>query len=372
MKNLYFSTVNKTMRTLRIGLLVLLGFLLICCSRGSAKESAPSYETGGESVESPQYDVQFEETGFISPGAQSAEPNAARAAAADANAARADTVNSLNNATDSGRQRDLAEDIGNIQTRKLIKQAELSIEADKSLIDSEGKLSGVNQKVDELIMKYRGYSEKTWSDEDSARFTIRVPEIHYESLIAGAGTLGKIRSRSETAEDVTIKYYDLEGRLNTRKTLLATFQGYISRAKDIDDIMKIETRIADLQNEIDRMGSQLTLLANMVDYSTVELYISTPRRTSSYTLGERIESIFKSFGGFASGALLVLLSIAVYGIPIILFCLIVYWIFFGRLGLLKKAFRFAKGSNNIKKQKQQTLMDVIKDKPKNDNGSSVQ
>ena len=244
--------------------------------------------------------------------------------------------------------------------RKLIKQAELSIEADQSLIDNEGKLSGVNQKIDELIRKYRGYSEKTWSDENSARFTIRVPEIYYESLIAGAGNLGKIRSRSETAEDVTIKYYDLEGRLNTRKILLATFQGYISRANDIDDIMKIETRIADLQNEIDRMGSQLTLLANMIDYATVELFISSPYRTTNYTLGERIGTIIKSFGGFASGALIVVLSIVVYGIPIVLFCLIIFWLLFGRVGILKKAFRYAMGSSDEKPKKEKKLFDSKK------------
>ena len=256
---------------------------------------------------------------------------------------------------------------------KLIKQAELSIEADQSLIDDEGKLSGVNQKIDELMKKYRAYSEKTWSDENSARFTIRVPEIYYESLIAGAGALGKIRSRSETAEDVTIKFYDLEGRLNTRKTLLSTFQGYISRAKDIDDIMKIETRIADLQNEIDRMGSQLTLLSNMVEYATVELYISSPFRSSTYTLGERIGGIVKSFGGFASGALLVLLSIVIYGIPIVLFCLIVFWLLFGRVGILKKAFSFAMGSDNEKQKKQKVLLDSIKPDStnKNNEGNSV-
>jgi len=233
--------------------------------------------------------------------------------------------------------------------RKLIKQADLRIEADPSFIDSEGKLSGVNQKVDELMNRYGAYSESTRSDENTSHFTIRVPEVFYESLIAGTSVLGKTRSRTETAEDVTIKYYDLEGRLNTKKTLLATFQGYLSRTASIDDIMKVETRIAELQNEIDWLGNQLTRLGNLVDYATVELTVYTYYSTPAYTFGDRVKQLFSGFGGFASNVLLGILWIIIYLVPIILICLIAYWLLFGKVGILKKAFRSAMHGNNIKK-----------------------
>ena len=225
--------------------------------------------------------------------------------------------------------------------RKLIKQADLRIEADPSFIDSEGKLSGINQKVDELMKRYGAYSESTRSDENTTHFTIRVPEVFYESLIAGTSVLGKTRSRTETAEDVTIKYYDLEGRLNTKKTLLATFQSYLSRTTSIDDIMKVETRIAELQNEIDWLGNQLTRLGNLVDYATVELTIYTYYSTPAYNFGDRVKQLFSGFGGFASNILLGILWIIIYLVPIILICLIAYWLLFGKVGILKKAFRSA-------------------------------
>ena len=245
--------------------------------------------------------------------------------------------------------------------RKLIKQANLKIEADPSFIDSEGKLSGINQKVDELMKRYGAYSESTQSDENTVHFTIRVPEIFYESLIAGTSVLGKIRSRSETAQDVTIQYYDLEGRLNTKKALLQTFQGYLGRTKDINDIMKVETRISELQNEIDWLGSQLTRLANLVDYATVELTVSvyTYHDTPSYTFGDKVKQLLGGFGKFASGAALVIIGILVYAVPIVILCLIAFWLLFGRIGLLKKAFRYVMYGGKTKKE----------DKPKNSGGT---
>jgi hypothetical protein len=190
------------------------------------------------------------------------------------------------------------------------------------------------------MKRYGAYSENTRSNENSAHYTIRVPEFFYESLIAGTSVLGKTRSRTESAEDVTIKYYDLEGRLNTKKALLSTFQGYLSRTTSIDDIMKVETRIAELQNEIDWLGNQLTRLGNLVDYATVELTVYTYYSTPSYTFGDRVKQLFGEFGDFASSAALVILGIFVYAVPVILICLAAFWVLFGRIGILRKIFRY--------------------------------
>jgi hypothetical protein len=232
--------------------------------------------------------------------------------------------------------------------RKLVKHADIAIEADKSLLDGEGRLTGVNRKLDELLKPYGAYSEETRIQDDSAYFKIRVPQGSYDSFLSGIGVLGKIRSRIERVEDVTLQYYDLEGRLNTKKTLLATFQGYLSRARDIDDIMKVETRIADLQNEIDWLGTQLTQLAGLVDYATVELTVYNYHSYTGYTLGDRLKDLFASFGDFASGGLVVLVGIIIFGIPLVLLCLLAFWLFFGRLGILKKAFRLALYGRNKK------------------------
>jgi len=158
--------------------------------------------------------------------------------------------------------------------------------------------------------------------------------------------LGKILRRTENAEDVSLRYYDLESRLATKKELLKTYQGYLSRANNIDEIMTVESRIADLQQEIDWTGTQFRNLSNLVDYSTIHLEIVGPISASSYsepTLGEKLRGLFGSFGRVVSSGLVVLMGIIIYGIPAIIILILLFWILFGRIGLLKKLWRLVAG-----------------------------
>ena len=333
----------------RIIYCILILTLVLFAGCGGKAGSSGMYDPYGEQALPPS--ITGENTSYSEGLAWSGESygEIATASTASAGAARAEP------ARQSGNQEAIQiESSSPLVARKLIKQANLRIEADSSYVDSEGNLSGVNQKVDEMIKRYGAYIESSKSDEDTARFTIRVPEVFYETLIAGISALGKTLSRTETAEDVTVKYYDLEGRLNTKKTLLGTFQGYLSRTTSIDDIMKVEARISELQNEIDWLGNQLTRLGNLVDYATVELTIFTSHYTPprSETLGERINQLFSGFGAFASNVLVGILWIFIYLVPIIVICLVAYWLLFGKIGILKKAFRSATGNNTTRKKEE--------------------
>jgi hypothetical protein len=166
--------------------------------------------------------------------------------------------------------------------------------------------------------------------------------------------------RSESAEDVTLRYYDLEGRLATKQELLKTFQSYLGKAKDIEEILSVETRIADLQNEIDGTGKELRYLANLVNFATVALDLYGPVAASPYTgptIGERIKELFSGFGDFVSTVLVVLTGIVIYGIPVLLLLALLFWLCFGRIGLMKKLWRAAAGKKREAGQKNETQND---------------
>ena len=342
---------------INIGLIVLILTLAAGCSgKGSAGDFESSRGSGSALFSSSGNETASYDDGLAWSGESYGE-------IASASGAESRTAEVGTSPQTYGQEAIQVESTAPLVARKLIKQASLRIEADPLFIDSDGKLSGINQKVDELIRRYGAYVESSRSDEHTAHFTIRTPQVFYESLIAGTSVLGKTQSRTETAEDVTIKYYDLEGRLNTKKTLLTTFQGYLSRTTSIDDIMKVEARISELQNEIDWLGNQLTRLGNLVDYSTVELVIFAgnfiPR--PSYTLGERIKQLFSGFGGFASNVLLGILWIIIYVVPIILICLIAYWLLFGKVGILKKLFHSAMPADKTQKKDDKQKNNASKD-----------
>jgi hypothetical protein len=230
------------------------------------------------------------------------------------------------------------------RTRKLIRSADLSIEADTSLIGKDGGVSGAVQKLEEFARRYSGYIEQSRADSSSVQCTVRIPSKSFDEFLAGMSLFGKIISRRENAEDVTLKYYDFDGRFAAKKNLLATFESYLGRAKNIEEIMQVETRIADLHNEIDWLGTRLTELSNLVDYSTVSLHLFNPKEVHSYTLGDRIFRLFGSFGEFASAAVIVIFGVLIFGIPVLILVILAYWLLLGRIGLLKKAFRLASGA----------------------------
>ena len=156
--------------------------------------------------------------------------------------------------------------------------------------------------------------------------------------------LGRLLRRSETTEDVTLRYYDLEGRLAMKRELLRTFQSYLGRARSIEEILSVEARIAELQNDIEGTGLQLRNLANRIDYATIDLNIIGPAVSSQKydpTLGERIREMFANFGGFLSTMAIAIVGIIIYGIPILLIVVLLFWLLFGRIGLLKKLWQIA-------------------------------
>jgi hypothetical protein len=160
-------------------------------------------------------------------------------------------------------------------------------------------------------------------------------------MLAELAGLGRVTRRTESTEDVTLRYYDLEGRLAVKRELLNTYQGYLGKARNIDEIMTVESRIADLQQEIDWTGTQLRNLANLIDYSTVNLDIAGPTGASysAPTLAERFGDLFGSFGDVFSTALVVIAGIVMYGVPALLIVVLLFWVLFGRIGLIKKLWR---------------------------------
>ena len=226
------------------------------------------------------------------------------------------------------------------QGRRLTKEAQLNIRVE-DLSQSEISLA-------ELTESYNAWLASTIIAENIHTYTVRVPSETYEAMLSDLAALGRTLRRSETTEDVTLRYYDLESRLATQQELLRTFQSYLARASNIDEIMIVERRIAELQREIDQSGTQFRNLVSRIDYSTIYLNIHGPLSAVSYsrpTIRERLGEFFNSFGEVASSALMLLMGIVIYGVPSLLILIILYWIFFGRVGILRRLWRLAAGKS---------------------------
>jgi len=231
----------------------------------------------------------------------------------------------------------ISADLSNVE-RKLVKRADVRIRVEN--------LEAADASVAGLLKKYDAYAASTSIQENSYYFSLRVPSRAYETFLTDINGLGRLINRSESTEDVTLRYYDLEGRLETKRELLRTFQAYLRRANNIEEILKVEARISELQYDIEGTGKQLRDLANRIDYATIELFVLGPAAASSnqnLTFGERIKQMFGNFGAFLSGMGLFILGFIIYCIPVLLIAFFLFWLLFGRVGLLKKLWRVVMG-----------------------------
>jgi hypothetical protein len=238
-----------------------------------------------------------------------------------------------------------AQKIQETAIRKLITSSNLQIRM-------ENLDSGVN-KLNKIMDKYDTYASSISVYENSRYFTLRVPAIKYQNFLDEITELGKIIRFNETTEDVTLRYYDLESRLNTKRELIVTFQNYLGRANNIEEILSVEKRIAELQAEIDDAGRQFRLLNDLIDYSTINLELLGPVSANNYereTISEKIKNLMAGFSGYVSTIIVVLLGIIIYGIPAIIILLLIFWLFFGKIGILKKLFKFVSGKDKQDKE----------------------
>jgi len=239
--------------------------------------------------------------------------------------------NSIADDSDSGDS--MSAELNNVE-RKLVKRASIRMRVE-NLEAADASIAG-------LMEKYGAYAASTEIEENSYRYSLRVPSPEYDIFLSEMNGIGRTLRRLETTEDVTLQYYDLEGRLVTKRELLRTYQSYLGRARNIEEILSVEARIAELQSDIEGTGKQLRSLANRVDYATIDLNLLGPVVSTSNkdsTFGDQIKNLFGGFGGFLSAVTMVIIGIVIYGIPILLLLALLYLVLFGRIGLLKKLWR---------------------------------
>ncbi len=142
-------------------------------------------------------------------------------------------------------------------------------------------------------------SENTnsYSGLRTAYLTLRVPQDALDSYLAGTEGLGRITSRSESAQDVTASYQDTQTRLNTQLALMERLQALITESGDLSDLLALESQIADTQYQIDSLQSALNRTDRQVTYSTVSITLREEKTAeltdASISFGERISSAIR-------------------------------------------------------------------------------
>jgi len=167
------------------------------------------------------------------------------------------------------------EDLAALQERKLIKTVDMNVETkefDQMLVTLEDKIAELGGYIESLDT-YNGSSYSGYRSSRDANMTIRIPKQRLDIFLETVEGISNVVRRSESVEDVTLTYVDLESH---KKVLLAEQESLLElleKAEAIEDIITIKSHLSNVRYQIESMESQLRTFDNKVDYSTVYLNI---------------------------------------------------------------------------------------------------
>lgn len=179
------------------------------------------------------------------------------------------------------------------QNEKIIKTVELYVETK----EYDAYISSLTASV----RTFGGYVETSsadfgngYSSRRYATYTVRIPADKLDSFIASAGENGTITSKTESQQNVTLEYVDLESRIEAYKTEKQTLTTLLEQAESLDNVLAIQERLSEVNYQIESYTSQLNVLENRVSYSTVTLRINEVERVTEAepTLWSRIKNEF--------------------------------------------------------------------------------
>ena len=164
--------------------------------------------------------------------------------------------------------------------RKLIRTIYLSLQT----TEFDSVLSDLSAKTTEL----GGYIENSSISGNSyyyqstryASYTIRIPSDQLDQFVGIVGELGNVTQKNESVEDVTLQYVDVESRKKTLETEQERLLELLSQAENMEDLLAIESKLSDVRYELENYGSQLRMLDNQIDYSTVNVDVDEVERVS--------------------------------------------------------------------------------------------
>lgn len=215
-----------------------------------------------------------------------------------------------------------------VEPRKVVYTAELHLEATD--------YTSTRTALEQALADTNGYvqqSEEHTQPNDSRYLycTYRIPVDRYAEFLDLAGAAGNLIHTSETADDVTTQYIDIQAHVNAltaeRDRLLELQQ----QAENLTDLLTIEDQLTSTQSELESWQTRLNYLNDQTDYCTVNLTVTevktyTPVETNLITkVADTFQRALQAFGNTLLDLLLWVISLWPWLVLIGIVCGVIFW-----------------------------------------------
>lgn len=194
------------------------------------------------------------------------------------------------------------------------------------------------KKLNEITRKYKGYidssdfyMDRRYDDKIDLRsyhVIIKIPRDTSADFAKDLTKIGKINNISQSSNDLTKDYKDVNLRLETKKKELDKLNQLMEKSENIEETMAISQRILEVESEIDQINSNLRDLDQRVAYNTFtiflrEVYDYNDISKNNPRFGERISEAFGNSIGIFLNSIMDLLVIMVSYWPILVILILI-------------------------------------------------
>lgn len=155
--------------------------------------------------------------------------------------------------------------------RKLIKNAALTLRV-AAIAETSDKIRARAGELGGFISnsQFDVNSEKN----ESARIEAKVPADKLDQFLREIEPLGKVLSKSETGQDVTDQFVDLQARRSNLQREEERLLVILKSAGGLKDLLAVEQELARVRGELEGIEGKLKHLNYQVDYSTVSVTLT--------------------------------------------------------------------------------------------------
>ncbi len=170
----------------------------------------------------------------------------------------------------------IAVDLQVAQDRKVIRQAQLQLEADdtRAAID---RIIALAEASGGFVADATVHPVEGEDDQPAANLTLRIPAAELTEVMTSIkGSVEKVVSESQGAQDVTGEYIDLEARLTNLEALEVELRALLTEVReqpdaDPDELLRVYNEVSNVRGQIEQIQGQLNYLDDVVDLATLTI-----------------------------------------------------------------------------------------------------
>ena len=148
------------------------------------------------------------------------------------------------------------------------------------------------ESVRALVAEVDGYvaSSHSWHEEGvlAARLTIRVPAGDLETVLEKLRALGQVESESQSSEEVTDEYVDLQARPKNLELAEQELQELLKTRQETgktEDILEVYRELTNIRGQIEQIKGRMQYLENMTALATINLTLTPDALAQPVVIG---------------------------------------------------------------------------------------